>query len=199
LQRIVTFNDEIAGFWRTSAGWTPAGAQRILSTARLDWQVELSRSLRLWVRRPLEAERNAALVLGWANLGSLVEGSLKLIVAVWTDQYLKDTHAKRDRKGNVVPPDLLLLEDLKQFVVKRRLVSNWHGWIGHVQGRRNAIHSFKNRDLGTHSEFQKAVKTYLAFLRDVNDHLPYPEGEAPPREISPKDVLDALSKLRRRP
>jgi len=43
-----------------------------------------------------------------------------------------------------------------------------------VQKRRNAIHAFKNRQIGTGEEFWQAVRRYQAMLEDVDDRLPYP-------------------------
>ncbi len=49
--------------------------------------------------------------------------------------------------------------------------------------RRNAIHAHKDRDIGTHDEFQNDVRNYLNFLRYINSRLPYPDDVYTPQEI----------------
>jgi len=51
-----------------------------------------------------------------------------------------------------------------------------------IQQRRNAIHAYKDREIGNHDEFLLDVKTYLKFLRYINERLPYPDDIYIPRE-----------------
>jgi len=55
IQRIEERNHHLAKFWKAAHGWAPIEAAGLLSKARLDWQVSLSSSLRLWLRDPLNA------------------------------------------------------------------------------------------------------------------------------------------------
>lgn len=73
--RIESLNAQLAGFWSKSDGWAPADAAGILGKSRLDWQVSLSGTLRTWVGRPVLTP--GELILAWANLGALIEGSVK--------------------------------------------------------------------------------------------------------------------------
>ena len=180
--RIAALHEQMYGFWASARGWAPDSAADLLSAARLDWQIELARTLRIWIEEPPPGEEQARLILGWANLGALVEGALKLLLAVYIENYEVDADAKRKRSGDLVLPDVLRFEDLRQFYAAADLLSEWHGWIETVQQRRNAIHAFKERDLGTHEEFREAVRQYLEFLRDLNGQLPYPDGGYEPRE-----------------
>jgi hypothetical protein len=59
----------------------------------------------------------------------------------------------------------------------------WDSWILHIQQRRNAVHAFKNRDIGTFEEFHDDVRKYLEFLRYVNDLLLYPGDVYIPRRF----------------
>jgi hypothetical protein len=50
-----------------------------------------------------------------------------------------------NKRGITFDPDILMLELLKQFLIKNDLPPNWYKFIGHVQQRRNSIHAYKNR------------------------------------------------------
>jgi hypothetical protein len=52
IEQIETLNRKLAGFWKAAHGWAPIEAAGLLSKARLNWQVSLSSSLRLWLREP---------------------------------------------------------------------------------------------------------------------------------------------------
>jgi hypothetical protein len=79
------------------------------------------------------------------------------------------------------------LEQMRQFFRKRiwrKGDEDWDSWILKIQQRRNAVHAFKSRDIGTFDEFFVDVQKYLKFLRYINDRLPYPDDEIyKPREF----------------
>lgn len=191
IKRIVNLNRRLGQFWRAARGWAPDDAEQILTPARLDWQVELSRTLRRWGRKPRPEEAEAHLILGWVTLGALVEGSMKLLLSVYVTDYKKDPKAPRDRSGKLKLPDTLALEQLIQFFKKVDLLPDWRGWMQRIQGRRNAIHAFRNRDIGTLTEFRRDIREYLRFLREVNLHLPYPDEGQDPHEYD--DVAPDLT------
>lgn len=73
-------------------------------------------------------------------------------------------------------PDGLMLERLRKFVEHNKLTSQAGNiYIQLVQNRRNAIHAFKDRPIGDDAEFQTALRSHLALLREINDRLPYPD------------------------
>ena len=79
--RIVTLNKGLHDFWRSNhQGWPPSNVADLLSRSRLDWQVSLSYSLKRWIDPPLPKDQAAAQILGYAIIGSLVEGTLKLLL-----------------------------------------------------------------------------------------------------------------------
>ena len=71
--------------------------------------VSLSASLRLWIRDPADALTPAELILAWANLGSLVEGTIKTFLSVWYETYkgdidnLKKANADYSTANNLEP------------------------------------------------------------------------------------------------
>ena len=178
IARIVQLNTDIAQFWGGSHGWAPIDAAELLSKSRLDWQVELSRTLELWTETAASDVANARLILAWANLGALVEGTLKWFLSVYYENYKEDVHAIRHgRTGNLLDPDGLTLEPLRHFFEKSIWTSNdsWNDWIRHIQERRNAIHAYKDRHLGDQPEFVKDVRTYLGLLMHLESCVPYPD------------------------
>jgi len=187
--RIESLNQGLARFWSDSKGWAPVEAAGLLSKARLDWQVSLSGTLRLWDRDEHTTLTDGELILAWTNLGSLLEGSLKLLLSVYYKDYaadlevLKKSKAYDNQKSKPHLPDGLTLEPLRLFMKARDLLSaDGHKLLELVQQRRNAIHAFKNRPIGNEAEFQGAVRCYLALLRSVNERLPYPDDLYQPRE-----------------
>lgn len=182
VDRIVRLNSGLKEFWSKADGWAPVEAAGILGKSRLDWQVSLSGSLRHWLREPADAISEGDLILAWANLGSLVEGTLKLLLSVYHQDYqsdldaLKASKAYDHKKGQPKSPDGLQLEQLRLFVKGHGLLGlEGDALVELVQARRNAIHAFKDRPIGTGAEFQVAVRGYLKLLRGVNNRLPYPD------------------------
>lgn len=181
INRIVTLNDGLRQFWTNVEGWAPIEAAQLLSKSRLDLQVSLSVCLKIWLSEPFPEDKNGRLILAWANLGSLVEGTMKLFLSVFYEDYKSDVEAIKN-KGKLIDPDGLQLESMRQFFRKRICGKDWDEWIRRIQNRRNVIHAYKNRDIGTFEEFFADVRSYLKFLRYINSRLPYPEEMFMPRE-----------------
>ncbi len=187
--RIETLNSQLAKFWSQSDGWAPVAAAALLSKSRLDWQVSLSGSLGIWIRDPAEALTPAELILAWVNLGSLIEGTIKLFLSVYYDTFkadienLKKVDSYKKKKQEALSPDGLTLEPLRQYCKLRRVLDNEDlALVELVQQRRNAIHAFKDRPIGEKAEFEEAVRSYLQMLRNVITRLPYPSDEYVPSE-----------------
>jgi len=174
VDRIIERNRSICDFWSSSFGWAPLEAAELLNKSRLDWQVSLSHSLRLWIPIEVDAASEARLILGWSNLGSLVEGTLQLFLSVFYLDYQNDLAGIR-QWGKLLDPDEAMLEQLRQFFRKRIWHDEtWNGFVLGVQQRRNAIHAFRDRDIGTFADLHDAIRKYLQFLEDTDARLPYP-------------------------
>lgn len=191
ITRIENLNSGLAEFWRASKGWEPVEAAGLLNKARLDWQVSLSTTLRLWLRDPPATLSDGELILAWSNLGSLVEGTLKLLLSVFYEDYkpdvvaLKRANAFDPEKSQARSPDGLGLKSLRIFVRERELIGPaGDALVELVPKRRNAIHAFQDRSLGDDGELRYAIGAYLALLRHVNELLPYPDGIRGPTETS---------------
>ncbi|MFG1293846.1 hypothetical protein [Xanthobacter versatilis] len=187
VDKIETLNTQLAAFWSKSDGWAPTDAAGLLGKSRLDWQVSLSSTLRIWVKSSTLTP--AELILAWANLGSLLEGSVKLLLSVYYENYkidinnLKSANAYDHKKGAAHSPDGLTLEPLRKYCAARQILETDHLTLMElVQQRRNAIHAFKDRPIGDAAEFKNSVRGYLALLREIVRRLPYPDGDYVPRE-----------------
>lgn len=163
--------------WSDVDGWAPGEVTSVLGKCRLDRQVGLSRMLRLWLSPGDENESEARLILAWANLGALVEGSLKFFLVVFLHDYVRhadDTFLPK-KPGSMDQPEALMLQSLRCFFAERvwTTESMWlDGWIKAVQYRRNAIHAFRDRAVGTHEEFVAALTGYCELLRELDMRLP---------------------------
>lgn len=200
INRIITLTEGLTRFWESPHGWAPIEAAELLTKSRLDWQASLARQLKLFLV-PENLKESGALILAWTTLGSLTEGVMKLFLSVWYENYnaekLKtDIKAIKDSKGNLIEPDSLVLEKLRVFFAERIYPDwarkhwkeigevDWIDWILKIQQRRNAIHAFKDRDIGTFDEFHVELSNYLIFMRKLTNTFPYPDDEIyKPQEI----------------
>jgi len=177
IDEIVDVNRQLADFWSHAHGWAPRESANLLSRSRLDRQVSLSACLRIWSKKPPDGQRDGHLILAWANLGTLIEGSMKFFLSVFSQDYAN--HPSRSRKRRALDPDGLTLEILRQFFLQHvwtpREKRIWGSFVEKVQQRRNAIHAYKDRNIGDRKEFKAAVRTYFEFVNEIQGALPYPQ------------------------
>jgi hypothetical protein len=181
VDRIESTNRDLAKFWKNAHGWAPVEAAGLLGKSRLDWQVSLSSSLRLWLRDPPDTLSDGELILAWTNLGSLIEGTLKLFLSVYYNDFKKDVDnlktagAYDNKRQEPASPDGLTLDRLRKYVVASAIINaDGDELLRLVQERRNAIHAFKDRPIGNAKEFQGALRSYLEMLEALDGRLPYP-------------------------
>jgi hypothetical protein len=184
---IIETHEKIAHDWKNLRGWPPANAATLLDASRLDWLASLAYALRIWVNtKPTPKEHDGRLILAWANLGSLFEGAMKFLLCVFANDYGKSVERGRGasvfknlwdkQKSQAKEPDGLMLEVLRQFfdaevwVEEQR--ARWTPWLERIQARRNTIHAYKNRELGSFDEFKADVREYELFLDDLTGRLP---------------------------
>ena len=183
VKRIIELNEWLCEFWSHSHGWAPGEAADLMSKSRLDRQVSLSRCLNIWIVDEMLKHEEGALILAWSNLGSLIEGTLKLYLAAFYNDYKQaDIDHFKDKKDEMADPDGLTLEKLRVFFNKVNLWSkDWNNYVSKVQQHRNAIHAFKDREIGTFDDFELCVKKYLELIGEFNLGLPYPDEIGVPR------------------
>lgn len=169
--RIAALTRSIMDFW-ADGGWAQSEAANLLDRSMLHWQSSLAESLSHW----LDSESDGDLILAWANLGALVEGQLKLFLCVYYHDYATDMDGIR-RRGQRIEPDGSQLEELRQFFEKRiwNVGPDWTPFVQLVQQRRNAVHAFQHREVGSFAEWTDALRLHLSFVRDLGGSLPVPE------------------------
>jgi hypothetical protein len=208
VKRIINLTEELTNYWKSSKSWTPIEASALLTKSRLDWQASLARQLKLFLDK--SNIESGYLILGWTTLGSLTEGALKLFLSVYYKVYKTQNLAKefkpvKDKKGNLIDPDGLMLDKLRLFFAERVFPKNakeewkklnetdWLDWIFKIQKRRNAIHAFKDKEIGDIEEFHTELQNYLIFLRKINNGLPYPNENYMPAEHSEDKIVERIS------
>ena len=179
-QRIGKLVRRMMAFWENVAGWAPESATSLLNKSMLNWQSSLADSLTLWTGELTDGE----LILVWTNIGAIVEGQLKLLLSVYHTDYAYD-ELSVNWDGDFISQDGLALDKLREFFKRRIWEQNdpWNDWVWLVQQRRNAIHAFKSRNIGTAEELHRSLTTLLLFTRDINARLPYPDSVTAPNDL----------------
>jgi hypothetical protein len=164
-------------FWSNAGGWAPVEAEKILSRSRLDWLHGLSESLNTWTDiYRTTTDNEDKFILAWANLGALLEGGIKLFLSVHVLSYNNSQNCYKNNTGTIIEPDELGLENLKVFLQKEKIFEKkWYKFITRVQQRRNAIHAYKDRDIGNWAEFYRSIEDLYLFTKEIKDRLPYPD------------------------
>jgi hypothetical protein len=174
---IIRINEHILNFWG-DGGWAGDDATGMLRKSRLDWQVSLAKTIRLWCDDQGQDDADGRLILAWANLGALIEGTMKWFLCVHYDAYQGNPVKKKD---TATEPDELRFYELICFfmdvVWTAAQKKRWGPFVETVRKRRNAIHAYQDRDLGSFAEFQSSIITYRSFLLEMEGQVPYPEEE----------------------
>lgn len=175
LEEIIIKSKEVFSFWKNAEGWAPPSATAKLNAARLDWLEDLTESLNIWNEKSLSLS-NGELLLAWANLGALVEGWLKLFYCIYYENYINEPIVRR---GAIIEPNDLSFENLKQFSREKLWAqgSNWDKWVDYIQYKRNAIHAFNTRDIGTPFDFLDSLEQFKKFIEIIDERIPYPDGD----------------------
>ena len=170
-------NEEIRNFWGHSHGWAPSEAALLLERSRLDRQVALSNCLTLWTPDTHPPERwDGALILGWANLGALVEGTLKWFLSVFRNDVPDDSIK---RFGRPIEPEEATLDQLRQFYSQHSVWYDeaerltWDPWLVEIRDRRNAVHAYMDKDIGTFEDLQRCIERYLDLIDTLDGRVPY--------------------------
>ena len=171
--------------WKDVYGIAPNASAEKLYKAMLEWQCELTNTLEIWINKGLDMSVGE-LILARANLGAVVESWLKLFYCVYYDDYCKKPIVNK-KNNKMIEPENAKFEDLNDFSTGKLWDSSTSPefvWVDSVRYKRNAIHSFKYRDIGTPQDFLDDMEHLYEFVNNVISHLPpiedciefYPEG-----------------------
>ena len=171
--------------WKDVHGIAPNNAASKLDIAMLDWQNELTKTLSIWIDKGLQMT-DGELILARANLGAIVESWLRFFYCVYYDDYVKNS--MKTKQGKFLEPEKdMRFEDLKNFstgILWDDTKSKDYIRIDDIQHKRNAIHSFTYKDIGTPIDFLLDVDFLCEFVDKLLNHLPpiedmldtYPDG-----------------------
>ena len=174
--------------WKDVHGIAPDNAAKKLDIAMLDWQRELTKTLKIWIDKGLDMTVGE-LILARANLGAVVESWLRFFYCVFYDDYINQP--MKNKKGQILEPENdMRFEDLKKFstgILWDDEKSQDYLWVDSIQKKRNAIHSFTYKDIGTPWDFLLDVDYLCEFVDMILNHLPpvedyiecYPAGYVP--------------------
>ena len=182
--KIQTMNTAL--IWKNIHGIATDATAKKLDIAMLDWMSSLTDALQIWIEKGYSMS-DGELILARTNLGALVESWLKLFYCVFYEDYLRNP--KTNKKG-IVEPETMKFEDLKNFsvgILWDDRQNEEYIWVAKVQDQRNAIHSFKWREIGTAAELLADIDTFCDFVDNILSHFPpiedyidtYPAGYIP--------------------
>lgn len=180
VKRVANLTNNLAQFWSNVEGWAPTETVALLENAQLDRIASLAKCLERWTT--LEHLQDGELILAWTNLGSVLEGVLKLFLSIYVEDYRADDVARQARTFNVKKqllqdPDGLKLDPiLHYFEIGKILPAEQIILAKTIQTNRNAIHAFKRREIGQTFDFHIALRQFQAMLICIHSRLPYPDN-----------------------
>ena len=151
IEKTIRVSRALHQFWSSAHGWAPSSAADMLEQARLDRQVAFAYTLHDYLVPFSPETAESRQILGYVTLKSMCEGALKLFFSVWLEDYRRDSSAPTKKAGSVIDPADVTFDRLITFF-NQRISSSHDTFIRRVQQRGNAIHSFKDRDIGTQQE-----------------------------------------------
>lgn len=163
--------------WQNVQGIASAKVAEKLENAMLNWTVELTDCLHIWLEKGISMS-DGELILARTNLGTLVESWLKFFYCVHYDDYLKNP-LKYKNKNKIIEPNEMTLEKLKNFSIGPLFSDtsdNIYLWIDKIQKQRNAIHAFNFKNIGTPQEFINDIDYLFDFVEKISLQLPDIEG-----------------------
>ena len=176
LDFIIQATNNITVLWEKRVGSTaPQSVVNKIDSAMLNWMRDLTNTLRLWSDKG-SFMTDGELILARANLGAVVESWLKFFYCVYNEDYQKSPILNKEM--DVIEPENLSFERLKQY--SKDILYNKNDsieiWLDSVQKKRNAIHSFNNRNIGTANDFYDDLETLYDFINQIEIRLPALEG-----------------------
>lgn len=107
--------------WKEARGIAPDSVADKMDDAMLEWQSELTETLKIWIDKGLHMS-TGELILARANLGAVVESWLKFFYSVFYDDYCKAPI--KNRKGKMIEPEKASFDNLKDFSTGKQWDNN---------------------------------------------------------------------------
>ena len=109
---LVTITNNDALLWKEARGIAPDSAADKLDNAMLNWQSELTKTLKIWIDKGIDMS-DGELILARANLGAVVESWLKFFYCIYYEDYIQSPITNHN--GKLVQPEKASFDDLKKF------------------------------------------------------------------------------------
>ena len=186
--------------WKEAAQQSipPESAAKKIDEAMLDWMRDMTKALRIWTDKGYSMSEGE-LILARVNLGSLVECWLKFFYCAYNEDYQQNP--KRKKKKTIETNDLSF-DNLRTYSygILYEAEDDWDDWVKGVQKKRNAIHLFNKKDIGTVDDFYDDVEQFFKFLELITDRLPpvedivtaYPAGYEMPYLDKTREIIEKL-------
>ncbi|MDO4557124.1 MAG: hypothetical protein Q4B70_18595 [Lachnospiraceae bacterium] len=159
--------------WKNVRGIAPDVTSLKTEAAMLDWLYELTEALQIWIDKGLHMT-DGELILARINLGAVVESWLRLFYCTYYDEYI--LNPRKNKKGKIIEPESgLRFEDLKKYsigILWDDETEPEYIWVNEVQHKRNAVHSFQYRDIGTPRDFLNDIERFYDFVQNIVFRLP---------------------------
>ena len=156
--------------WKYARGFASDKSADLIEEANLNWISDLTLALEIWIDKG-EDMTDGELILARANLGSVVESWIRLFLSIYIEDY--DNNRFKNPKGNNVRLKDMSFCELQIYFCETVLGDNkYDEWLERVRLKRNAIHSFKNKDIGTSREFICDVYKLCDFVDEIVTRLP---------------------------
>ena len=158
--------------WKDVYGIASNASAKKLYKAMLEWQTELTNTLEIWINKGLTMT-TGELILARANLGAVVESWLKLFYCIYYDDYRQNP--MRTKKNKMIQPEKAEFRELNKFstgILWDSTDSYEFLWVDSIRDKRNALHSFEYRNIGTPQDFLDDIDYLYEFVDNILMRLP---------------------------
>ena len=169
--KIRTKNNEI--LWKNIHGIATEDTANIMDKAMLNWLTELTNTLEIWINKGLNLT-TGELILARTNLGSIVEFWLRHFYTAYYEDYQNNPITNKNNVAKNAQKDASF-DELKKFstgILWKDDTDPMYKWVNSIQHKRNAIHSFLYKEIGTPTEFLNDVDFLLDFIKKIENQLP---------------------------
>lgn len=164
--------------WREARGIAPNIVADKIDDAMLEWLIGLSETLNIWLDKKYNMT-TGELILARANLGAIVEFWLRFFCCAYYNDYVNAPFIVKNKR--LEPDNEMSFYNLQEFCTGKiwpDKSSDDYIWVDSVRNKRNAVHSFTYRDIGSIEDFICDVEYLFEFVDRIINQLP--------------DVLDCL-------
>ncbi|WP_100489223.1 hypothetical protein [Sporolactobacillus pectinivorans] len=173
IKQIKEITERELSAWKKARGYAPDEVSDKIEHIMMDWIISLTECLDIWGKKAADLT-DGELILARTNLGALVEDWLKLFLVIHLEDY--NNNPILDCKGKFIKPEKLSFEKLriyfKSHILNLSPGQKFINWIESIQHRRNAIHAFNYKDIGTVYDLENDFVIYRDFIRYLIDVMP---------------------------